>query len=98
MFTEFGQMDEHLVAGTVKPIGGLVHGIMIMPLVNDPAVVKLRDGGASGDVLFSVNLPPGVSTLTAPPHWIPLPVPIRFRTDIYVEQTTASTTVSVLYS
>lgn len=76
------KITTHAASATVKAFGGFVHGIWISTSALDPAVCRLRDGGASGAIIAEIDL---VGAVASPAFHGALSVPMQFKNDIYVE-------------
>lgn len=82
---------------TLKASKGALWGVIICPLIETPAVVNFRDGGASGEIKFAVRPPMGATTgLKGPPLVAMFPAAIIFDESIYVEYTVANVTITAL--
>ena len=77
-----GKITSHAASGSVKASGGFVHGIWVSADAVNPGAVRVRDGGASGEVKIEIDL---IGAVASPAFHGPLPIPVQFNDDIYVE-------------
>jgi len=91
MAMQFDVKSKHLsAAGSIYADRARLKGIVVAPAISTAATFELRDGGATGEILYQMDIP-----VNSNPNTFDVLIPgegILFRTNIYLTFSVGSVT------